>query len=498
MIEFVLGNEVVRLDDVDPNTTVLDWLRANGRTGTKEGCASGDCGACTVAVVDRGEEESDLDVRAVNSCISLVGSLDGRAVVTVEDLAGTEGDRDLHPVQQAMVDEHGSQCGFCTPGFVMSMFAWTQDAPTTDRHDIDTALSGNLCRCTGYRPIVAAARRVAEGHVEPLATHDDGLRRRLDDLAASRRAHGMAALEDPDGTTWHAPRDLDEAVAVLADHPDAVLVAGGTDLVLEITQDDRHFDHLVDVTRIAELHAVETDGEVVTIGAAVPLEDAQHTLTDLAPATTTLWQRYGSVPIRNTATIGGNLGTASPIGDTPPVLLALDASVVVAGSDGVRSVPIDDFFLDYRKTARADDEVIVAVEVPRPGPGDHLSVSKVSKRLDDDISAVCAVVNLTLDDDGTVTAARLGFGGMAAVPKRASGAEQALADRPLDDESVAAAVAALADDFTPIDDMRASAAYRAQVAGNLLRRAHLEFTAGNGDAARPVRVEQVRHEEAVP
>lgn len=495
MIQFVMGDQVVALEDVDPNTTVLEWLRANGRVGTKEGCASGDCGACTVAVVSRDDDRANgLDVAAVNSCISLVGSLDGRGLVTVEDLAepaanGQAGvDDDLHPVQQAMVDQHGSQCGFCTPGFVMSLFAWAQGRPTGDRHDIDTALSGNLCRCTGYRPIVAAARQVATGRQASRFTDEaESLRRRLDDLAATRADRGMATMALPDAT-FSLPRTLDEALTVLAEQPDATLVAGGTDLVLEITQRDTRFTHLVDVTRVAELHAVETDGATITIGAAVALSRAQPILEELAPATAALWHRYGSVPIRNAATLGGNLATASPIGDSPPVLLALGAEVVVAGPAGVRTIPIDEFFLTYRQTARHDDEVIVAVEILKPDDHDHLSVSKISKRRDDDISSVCAAVNLTIEDE-IVTAARIAFGGMAAIPQRAGAAEQALVGQALSEEAVTAAIHALADDFSPIDDMRASADYRLRVAGNLLRRAHAEVTAhGNG---MPLRVEEV-------
>lgn len=512
MISFLCGGARIDLEDVDPNTTVLEWLRGSGRVGTKEGCASGDCGACTVVTVhatdagtpagdttgaDDGAADGDadgdaapigdgtppgLEYRTVNACISLLGSLDATQLITVEDLADPA-TGELHPVQQAMVDEHGSQCGFCTPGFVMSMFAWAHRDPSPDRHAIDTALAGNLCRCTGYRPIIAAARAVA--HDQPIDHFD---------RAAGDTAVALAALAAPNragkgepprlasnGRTWIAPRTLDEAVALLADQPDAIIVTGGTDLVLEITQGDRRFDHLVDLSRVAELHATTVAGGLLTIGAAVPMTEAGALLASHFPATAELWDRYGSPPVRNRATLGGNLGTASPIGDSPPVLLALGATVVLAGARGQRRVAADGFFLGYRETALAHGEVIAAVEVPLAGPDEHLSVSKVSKRLDDDISAVCGAFNLTVVD-ATITAARVAFGGMAAVPARARACEAALTGQPVDDTTLAAARAALADDFSPIDDMRATAGYRTTVAANLLTRAFLEV--GGQDTTR--------------
>ncbi|MBY5162300.1 xanthine dehydrogenase small subunit [Salsipaludibacter albus] len=476
MIRFLLGDERVEVDDVDPNTTVLDWLRASGRVGTKEGCASGDCGACTVttvhlaeAPVDSAADTADLDYRPVNACIALLGSLDGCQLLTVEDLADPV-TGDLHPVQRAMVDRHGSQCGFCTPGFVMSMFAWMHGEPTTDRHDVDTALSGNLCRCTGYRPIIAAARDVATARptdrfdaaaTTTAASLADLAETRADDAAASL-AHG--------GRRWTAPRSLHEAITVLAEEPAATPVSGATDLALAITQDDRRFGTLVDLSRVPELHVLEVDEDRIVVGAAVPLVTAAPVLATHWPAVTELFERYGSVPIRSRATLGGNLSTASPIGDSPPLLLALDATVVVAGPDGRRRVAIDDFFVDYRRTVLAPGELVAAVEVPTPSDGWFLSVSKVSKRLDDDISAVCGMFHLALSDD-VITDARVAFGGMAATPARARACEQALVGGRLDDATLEAARTALADDFSPIDDMRASAAYRTRVAGNLLERA---------------------------
>lgn len=469
MISFLLGTRRVDLEDLDPNTTVLDWLRATGRVGTKEGCASGDCGACTVTVVAPADDDPDeLDYRPVNSCIALVGSLDATQLVTVEDLADPDTGQ-LHPVQEALVDRHGSQCGFCTPGFVMSLFAWMHRAPTTERHDVDTTLSGNLCRCTGYRPIIAAARDLAESRPEDRFDRA-GSRTRvaLDELAEERAMHGSATL-DGAGNTWVAPRTLEAACAELARTPHATVVAGGTDLVLAITQQDQVVEHLVDVTAIPELQDVATTDDRLVVGAAAPLVTVAPALVRHWPAVAELFDRYGSVPVRTRATLGGNLATASPIGDSPPLLLALGADVVVASATGRRVVPLDDFFRDYRRTVLADDEVIVAISIPLPVAGQVLSVSKVSKRRDDDISAVCGVFNLTLDG-GRVTAARVAFGGMAATPARARGCEAALVDTDLGEAGLAAARAALADDFAPIDDMRASADYRARVAANLVTR----------------------------
>lgn len=508
MISFLSGGERVDLDDVDPNTTVLDWLRANGRVGTKEGCASGDCGACTVVTVrptngqpglpdtsgsdavaddaepdgaayaevpkDETDESDRLDYRSVNSCISLVGSLHGCQLITVEDLADPS-TGDLHPVQQAMVDEHGSQCGFCTPGFVMSMFAVGHRAPSIQRHAIDTELAGNLCRCTGYRPIIAAARAVAAArptdHFDAAAATTGAT---LGDLAAQTEAADDPPSLHGNGHTWEAPRTLAEATTLLADHANATLVSGATDLALQITQSDHRFEHLIDLSGVAALHGIEVTDRRITIGAAVDMSTVGELLTQQFPATAELWDRYGSVPVRNRATLGGNLGTASPIGDSPPVLLALDATIVVAGPQGTRSIPAADFFLNYRQTALGDTELIAAVSIPLPKPDQHLSVSKVSKRLDDDISAVCAAINLTIADN-TITLARVAFGGMAAIPARASSCESALVDRPVTDVTLAAARRALAQDFSPIDDMRATANYRTTVAGNLLTRAFLEL-----------------------
>ncbi len=537
MISFFAGDARVDLDEVEPNTTVLEWLRATGRTGTKEGCASGDCGACTVVTIRpsaRGTSDgasaegqvahlpgSDLDHLAVTSCINLVGSLHGCQLVTVEDLAEPESG-DLHPVQQAMVDEHGSQCGFCTPGFVMSLFAFAHGDPTTDRHDIDTALSGNLCRCTGYRPIIAAARTVAAAHPTDRFDADKaGITQRLQQLDDDTRD----AVEPPslaaNGHAWVAPRTVAEATDLLADDPEATIVAGATDLALEITQSDRRFAHLLDVSRVAELHGIEVANDRLWIGAAVPLTTAARHLSTHFPATAQLWDRFGSVPVRNRATLGGNLATASPIGDATPVLLALDARVVVASAAARRSIPVAEFFLDYRETALEAGELVAAVSIPLATSDQHLSVSKVSKRHDDDISAVCAAINLTIadldgtdaddtaaddtaadghgDDDsdstatpgapGTITAARVAFGGMAATPARATGCEAALVGQVLDDATLDAARTALAADFTPIDDMRATAAYRTAVAGNLLTRAFRELAEPADDT--PIRVSAV-------
>ncbi len=474
MIRFLLGDHRVELDDVDPNTTVLDWLRARGRVGTKEGCASGDCGACTVASVhlDPPSDEAvapQLAYRPVNACIALLGSLDGCQLLTVEDLADPD-TGELHPVQRAMVDRHGSQCGYCTPGFVMSMFTWMHGEPTTERHDVDTALAGNLCRCTGYRPIIAAARDVATARpTDRFEAVAGDTTTALGELARLREDEGPASLAHA-GRRWVAPRSLDEAVTLLEEDPAATPVAGATDLALAITQDDRRFGALVDLSHVAELHGIVHEDDRLVLGATVPLTTVGPVLASHWPATRELFARYGSVPIRTRATLGGNLATASPIGDSPPLLLALGATVVVAGPDGRRRVAIDDFFVGYRETVLGPAEVVVAVEVPLPTDDAVLSVSKVSKRLDDDISAVCGVFHLRLDDD-RISSARVAFGGMAATPARARACEAVLAGGRLDDDTLAAARTALDGDFAPIDDMRASAAYRTRVAGSLLERA---------------------------
>jgi xanthine dehydrogenase small subunit len=464
-VRFILDGRPRALSGVDPTTTVLQWLRGGERRcGTKEGCAEGDCGACTVVLgeLDGGDA---VRLRAVNACLLFLPALDGKALFTVESLRGPAG---LHPVQQALVECHGSQCGFCTPGFVMSMFAlWESEREAPSRRRIDDVLAGNLCRCTGYRPIVDAVRR-AYALAEPDGAARAGLSQALRAIARDgglELAHG--------GRRYLAPRTLDALAELVERNPGALLVAGGTDVGLWVTKEHRDLDLVVSVSGVPELREIVESETHLEVGAAVTYADVHARLATLHPDLGELVRRIGSTQIRNVGTLGGNLANASPVGDTPPALLALDATVVLRRGAERRELPLDAFFLGYRKTALRPGELLEKIRIPRPAPDRLFRVYKVSKRFDQDIAAVCGAFSVSLES-GRVRDARVAFGGMAAIPTRARGAEAALTGRPFTEATVDAAVAALEADLAPISDMRASAAYRRLVAGNLLRKFHLE------------------------
>ncbi|GHA07286.1 xanthine dehydrogenase small subunit [Oceanisphaera arctica] len=467
MIKFLLNQEMREEQDLSPNMTVLNYLRTRvGKTGTKEGCASGDCGACTVVL---GEREGDhIRYQTVNSCLTFVSTLHGKQLITVEDLKSKDGS--LHPVQQAMVDFHGSQCGFCTPGFIMSMFALSKNKPSADKHDILEALAGNLCRCTGYRPIVDAARTIAEQPqlADDFSRYEAEVLARLDQIQTDT----LITLNG-NGNVCYSPTSSDELASLLVQHPDARLLAGGTDLALEVTQFYRELPKMIYVGNVADMKQLEEDEHRLVIGAARSLSDSYEALSRVFPDFGELLHRFASLQIRNQGTLGGNIGNASPIGDAPPVLMALNARLVLRKGDKVRELPIEEYFLSYKVTAQEEGEFIEKVIVPKPVANQHFRVYKLSKRLDDDISAVCGAFNLTIED-GIVTDARIGFGGMAAVPKRAAACEQALIGQPWNHATVKAAMKALTGDFEPLSDFRASKEYRSKTATNLLYKFFIE------------------------
>ena len=496
-IRFLLNGEPVAVEGVAPQTTLLEFLRDHRRlTGAKEGCAEGDCGACTVVLAQRVEGASRLDWKPVNACIRLLPSVAGKAVFTVESLKAADGT--LHPAQRALVDCHGSQCGFCTPGFAMSLFGLYKNAHRPDRGAIEDALSGNLCRCTGYVPIVAAARAmyagdpagapadwrgpgVAADGSRVIAPEEDLLGAQLAALAEAGTFEYEAA-----GRRWWAPRSSDALAALLAEHPGARIVAGATDVGLWVTKHHRDLGDIVYTGDVADLGSIRESGEHLEIGAAVTLTDAFAALDCAWPELHEAWMRFASVPIRNSGTLGGNIANGSPIGDSMPALMALGASVLLRRGAATRVLPLEDLYLAYQKTALQPGEFVAAVRVPQRAPGMLVRAYKISKRFDQDISAVFACFALTLDG-GRISAARIGCGGVAATPRRAIATEAALAGHPWDEATADAAVRTLAGEFTPIGDMRASAAYRRAVLGNLLRRFRLE-TAGT---AMLTRVEQV-------
>ncbi|MEQ1405049.1 xanthine dehydrogenase small subunit [Neorhizobium sp. Rsf11] len=485
-IRFILNREDVTLGDFGPTETLLDYLRLRRRlTGTKEGCAEGDCGACTVLVGRL--TELGLRYESVNACIRFLGSLHGTHVVTVEHLAGDDGT--LHPVQQAMVDCHGSQCGFCTPGFVMSLYGlWLSNAAPT-RADVESALQGNLCRCTGYEPIVKAAEQVSASR--PSALFDPLERDRTEIMAKlwSIRSEMETIVVKKDGAHSIVPASVSALTDILAEEPDATIVAGATDVGLWVTKQMRHLDPVIFINHLTELQSIASDETGIAIGAGVSYTQALDTLSDELPAFGRLIDRIGGQQVRNMGTIGGNIANGSPIGDTPPALIVLGAELTLRTHAGRRTIPLEDFFLAYGKQDRLPGEFVEKVFVPRPAKDDHFAVYKISKRRDEDISALCGAFSLTLDGDGKVENIRIAFGGMAATPKRARHVEEALLGKAWSWGVISAVRDLFDEDYTPLTDWRATAAYRSLAAKNLLTRFFLE-TAGQPQELRRFELEE--------
>ncbi|WP_102128563.1 xanthine dehydrogenase small subunit [Deinococcus planocerae] len=444
-----------------PHTTLLNWLRDQGLTGSKEGCAEGECGACAVLVA-RPAEDGGTRLESVNSCLVLLAALNGQEVVTAEGL-GTPGN--LHPVQRELAVRGGSQCGYCTPGFVVSMAAeyYREDRPATD-FDIH-ALSGNLCRCTGYRPIQDAALALGGP-----AQGDAFARRRERPAPVPRATH----LTTPGGEFWR-PTTLAEALDLLAAHPGAVLLAGGTDWAVDVNLRHSRAAVTVALDGLPELRTLAWQGGHVEIGAALSLSEVERRLSGRVPLLGELFPLFASRLIRNSATLGGNLGTASPIGDSLPVLLALDARVVLASRAGEREVPLSAYFTGYRQTQRQPGELIRAVRLPLP-LAPVTGFYKIAKRRFDDISSVAVAIALDLDGD-VVRTVRIGLGGVAATPLRARGAEEALTGNPWNERTVREAARVLRGEGTPLGDHRASAPYRAAMLEQALLKFYFEKTA---------------------
>jgi xanthine dehydrogenase small subunit len=477
-VRFILNDRGERLTEVRSSDTLLDHLRLARRLrGTKEGCAEGDCGACTVLIGRRAK--GGLVYEPVNACIRLLASVDLCHVVTVEHLAkGGE----LHPVQKAMVDLHGSQCGFCTPGIVMSLYGLWMRKPDASEGEIETALQGNLCRCTGYQPIVAAARAAAAASPEgdPLVAERAAILARLAALDDGRRVD-IRVGED----RVILPASVDDLAAVLGEVEKPTIVAGSTDVGLWITKFMRNIAPAVFIAHLEEMHGIEITAEGARIGAGVSYDEFQAAVDAEFPHLSDFWRRIGGWQVRAMGTVGGNIANGSPIGDTPPALIAMGATVTLRKGAERRTLPLEAFFIAYGKQDRAPGEFVEEIFVPRPAAGTLNAAYKITKRRDEDISAVAVGLQVAVED-GVVRSARIAFGGMAATPKRAAKAEAALTGQPWNAQTIAAAQAALAEDFAPISDWRASAEYRSTVARNLLRRFFLESTGESVQLVREV------------
>jgi xanthine dehydrogenase small subunit len=473
VIRFVLDGETVSVCNAPSTMTVLEYLReVKFRTGTKEGCAEGDCGACTVVLGELAADGSRVHYRAVNSCIRFLPTIDGQELVTVESLAAHDGS--LHPVQQAMVDHHASQCGFCTPGFVMSLFALYLQTAAPQREQVLDALSGNLCRCTGYRPIIDAALGMS-GYPAPTNWNRDApvSPRHGEALRAIRRRQSLRL------PGFYAPRSIDELADALERDPDALVLAGGTDVGLMVTKQLRHLPNIVYLGEVAELKRLRRDPAAIEIGAAVPLTDAWGAIIDAYPQLAEQAGRFGSPPVRNSGTLCGNLANGSPIGDSIPILMALGAELELRCGGRSRRLPLERFYLGYLRKDLAPGEFIVRVRIPVPDARQWVASYKLSKRIDQDISAISAAFVMRVEH-GRVAEARIAFGGMAAVAARAPKTESALIGTEWSMVSIDAAAPRLAEDFTPLTDLRAGSAYRLQGAANLLRRFYFEHDPATG------------------
>ena len=459
-LTLTINGELVCLKDADPTRTLLEYLRNSDRMGTKEGCGDGDCGACTVALIGKGADGKP-HYQAVNSCLIPLGAIADREVITVEGVANGQ----LHPVQTAMVELGGSQCGYCTPGFIISLFT-----AYYDRALDDMAIEGNLCRCTGYLPIRRAAQQVAAQSIEISDPFSRALEQAAVDLLPVHYGNG--------DRQFYRPIQLAEVFALWQQHPNATLVAGATDLGLELSWHRQNYPVMISLEAVAELQKLEQTAEWVEIGAAVPLSHIEATLQGVFPSLDEMLHWFAARQVRNRATLGGNIGTASPIGDLPPVLLSLDATLRLASANGSRILPLADFFKGYRQTDLQSGEVIVSILIPKaisPGAIRRLSQSyKIGKRGTDDISIVAAAFTIDLGDRNQILQARLAYGGVAATPIRAIAVEQFLIGKPWTISTVQQAKALLSEAFTPLTDLRGSADYRQRLIVNLFEKFFVE------------------------
>ena len=466
IIKFIHEDQIIEIENPNPNETLLNYIRTKlKKTGTKEGCAEGGCGACTIVLGEL--KNNKINYKAINSCITFLPMLQGKQLILVEDLVSKDGL--LHPVQQAMVNYHGSQCGFCTPGFVMSLFSMFKNHTRFKDKVIKDSIAGNLCRCTGYQPIIKAARSLKRknkiDHFVKNKKITISLLKKIED-------ENIAIYEKD--KRYFAPKYVQELKKILKKNINPHFLSGGTDLSLVVTKERKDINTLIYMNSISELNYIKNNNKYIEVGAATPLIDFESYIEKYYPDFTAILKRYGSVQIRNVATIAGNIATASPIGDTLPLLLSLDAKVVLKSIKKNKIIPLNDFFIDYRKTKLKKDQFIDSIRIPI-FPKNIFKAYKVSKRFDDDISSVCASFNIEVVNE-KIKNIRIAYGGMASIPKRAKHCEKLLLHSPITEQVINKAQEFLKKDFKPISDMRASRQYRMEVAKNLLRKCFLEIT----------------------
>jgi len=465
IIKFVNSERIIEIHNPDPNETLLNFIRTKlKKTGTKEGCAEGGCGACTVVLGEL--KNNNINYTTVNSCITFLPTLSGKQLILVEDLISK--DNSLHPVQEAMVKYHGSQCGFCTPGFVMSLFSMFKNYTKLKKDVIKDSISGNLCRCTGYQPIIKAAKSLSAKN-----KIDHFYKNKKKTISQLKKIKNQSIAIYNRGKRYFAPRYISEFKKILKKNTDSYLLSGGTDLSLLVTKDRKDINSIIYMNSIKELNYIKNNKEFIEVGATTPLIEFEIYIKKYYPDFNKILRRYGSTQIRNVATIAGNIATASPIGDNLPLLLALDSKVVLQGIKKNKILPINDFFISYRKTKLKPGQFIHSIRIPI-FDNNIFKAYKISKRFDDDISSVCAAFNLTIEKK-KIKNVRIAYGGMSAIPKRAIYCEKILLNSSITKETIEKAKSALEKDFIPIGDMRASRNYRNVVAKNLLEKCFLEI-----------------------
>ena len=464
-IQFIWNNKILKIDNPDPNETLLNFIRLKiKKTGTKEGCAEGGCGACTVVLAEL--KKNALTYKAINACISFVTILQGKQLILVEDLSNNNGS--LHQVQKAMVDYHGSQCGFCTPGFVMSLFAMQKNCSSYTEENIRDSISGNLCRCTGYRPIIDAAKSLNNKNKSDKFVKN---KKKIINLLKKIKPENINIKNG--NKKYFAPRTITELKKTIKDYPNSNFLSGGTDLSLIVTKERKDIDNIISLNSINELNFIEEKNENIVVGAATSLREFELFIKKYYPDFTAILNRYGSVQIRNVGTIAGNIATASPIGDTLPLLLSLDAKVVLQSLNKKTILPLKNFFISYRKTKLKKRQFIHSIIIPILKKN-IFKAYKISKRIDDDISSVCASFNLEIKNK-KIKNIKIAYGGMASIPKRAINCEKTLINTNISEENIEKTKKTLEKDFKPISDMRASKNYRMEIAKNLLMKCLMEI-----------------------